>query len=467
MPSLGEVVAKVLVIDDEKSMREFLAIMLEKEGYEVDTAADGQAALDFCREELYDLVITDIKMPRMDGLEVLHRLKEISRETAVIMITAYASTETAVQAMKEGAYDYITKPFNVDEIKMVIRNALERRDLERENILLRKEIQSRYGFGNIIGQSPQMLKVYDLIQRIAPSKTNVLITGESGTGKELVAKAVHYNSPRKDHPIVTINCGGLPETLLESELFGYQKGAFTGATSNKQGLFETADKGTIFLDEIGDLPLSLQVKLLRVTQDMSFKRIGGTSEIEVDVRIISATNKQLEEEVIQGRFREDLYYRLNVIQIHLPPLRERKEDIPLLAQHFLEKYSKESGKEIGQISSYAIEALMDYSLPGNVRELENIIQRSVTLETSNIILPESLALSSYKEKKRKEEGLQIELDKDGIDLDKHMERVERDLILQALKGAGGVKKRAAKILGISFDSLRYRLEKLGLKDREL
>ncbi len=457
--------AKVLVIDDEKSMREFLAIMLEKEGYEVDTAEEGPKALDLCKKELYDLVITDIKMPRMDGLEVLHRLKEISKETAVIMITAYASTETAVHAMKEGAYDYITKPFNVDEIKMVIRNALERRDLERENILLRKEIQSRYGFGNIIGQSPQMLNVYDLIQRIAPSKTNVLITGESGTGKELVAKAVHYNSPRKEHPIVTINCGGLPETLLESELFGYQKGAFTGATSNKQGLFETADKGTIFLDEIGDLPISLQVKLLRVTQDMSFKRIGGTSEIEVDVRIISATNKDLEEEVIQGRFREDLYYRLNVIQIHLPPLRERKEDIPLLAQHFLEKYSKESGKKIGQISSYAIESLMDYSLPGNVRELENIIQRSVTLETSNIILPESLALSSFKEKKRKEEGLQIELAKDGIDLDKLMERVEKDLILQALKEAGGIKKRAAKILGVSFDSLRYRLEKLGLKDK--
>ncbi len=466
MPILGEVVAKVLVIDDEKSMREFLAIMLEKEGYEVDTAENGAKALDLCKKELYDLVITDIKMPRMDGLEVLHRLKEISLETAVIMITAYASTETAVHAMKEGAYDYITKPFNVDEIKMVIRNALERRDLERENILLRKEIQSRYGFGNIIGQSPQMLKVYDLIQRIAPSKTNVLITGESGTGKELVAKAVHYNSPRKEHPIVTINCGGFPETLLESELFGYQKGAFTGATSNKQGLFETADKGTIFLDEIGDLPISLQVKLLRVTQDMSFKRIGGTSEIEVDVRIISATNKQLEEEVIQGRFREDLYYRLNVIQIHLPPLRERKEDIPLLAQHFLEKYSKESGKEIGQISSYAIETLMDYSLPGNVRELENIIQRSVTLETSNIILPESLALSSFKEKKRKEAVLQIELAKEGIDLDKVMERVEKDLILQALKGANGVKKRAAKILGISFDSIRYRIEKLGLKHRE-
>jgi two-component system response regulator PilR (NtrC family) len=311
-----------------------------------------------------------------------------------------------------------------------------------------------------------MLKVYDLIQRIAPSKTNVLITGESGTGKELVAKAVHYNSPRKDHPIVTINCGGLPETLLESELFGYQKGAFTGATSNKQGLLETADKGTIFLDEIGDLPISLQVKLLRVTQDMSFKRIGGTSEIEVDVRIVSATNKDLEEEVIQGRFREDLYYRLNVIQIHLPPLRERKEDIPLLAQHFLEKYSKESGKEIGQISSYAIESLMDYSLPGNVRELENIIQRSVTLETSNIILPESLALSSFKEKKRKEEGLRIELTEEGIDLDKLMEKVEKDLILQALKEAGGIKKRAAKILGVSFDSIRYRIDKLGLKDGE-
>jgi two-component system response regulator PilR (NtrC family) len=459
-------VARVLVIDDEKSMREFLAIMLEKEGYEVDTAENGPKALDLCKEELYDLVITDIKMPRMDGLEVLHRLKEIAQETAVIMITAYASTETAVQAMKEGAYDYITKPFHVDEIKMIIQNALEKRDLERENILLRKEVQSRYGFGNIIGQSPEMKKVYDLIQRIAPSKANVLITGESGTGKELVAKAIHYNSPRKDHPIVTINCGGLPETLLESELFGFKKGAFTGATSNKPGLLETAEKGTIFLDEIGDLPLSLQVKLLRVTQDMRFKRIGGTGDIEVDVRLISATNKELEEEVIQGSFREDLYYRLNVIHIHLPPLRERKEDIPLLAQHFLEKYSKESGKEIGQISSYAIEALMDYGLPGNVRELENIIQRSVTLETSNIILPESLALSSFKEKKRMEEGLRIELANGGIDLDKLMGKVEKDLILQALKGANGVKKRAAKILGISFDSLRYRLEKLGLKDGE-
>lgn len=459
---MGSGMTRILVVDNEKSMREFLSILLEKEGYQVSTAEDGQRALDLCRDITYDLVITDIKMPNMDGLELLHRVKEISRGTPVIMITAYASTETAVQAMKEGAYDYITKPFNVDEIKMVIKNAIDRVTLERESSQLKKEPQDRYRFGNIIGQSPGMQKVYDLIQRIAPSRTNVLISGESGTGKELVAKAIHYNSPRKDFPFVTINCGGLPETLLESELFGYQKGAFTGAISNKEGLLETAEKGTVFLDEVGELPLPLQVKLLRFTQEMSFKRIGGTSDISVDVRIISATNKDLEEEVIKGRFREDLYYRLNVIHIELPPLRERKEDIPLLIQYFIEKYSKEMGKEIRRISSYALEALMEYSFPGNVRELENIIQRSVALEQSNIILPESLVLSSFKEKERKERGLRIELDEGGIKLDEFMERIERDLILQALEKAGGVKTRAAEILGISFRALRWKMERLGL-----
>ncbi len=457
---------KILVVDDEQSMREFLEIMLRKEGYGVACARDGKEAINKLEARAYDLVLSDIRMPGADGMEVLNRAKELNPGTIVIMITAYGSTESAVEAMKRGAYDYITKPFQVDEIKLIIRKALERKALEEENILLRRELKSKYQFGNLVGSSPEILKVYDLIQRVKDTRANILISGESGTGKELAAKAIHYNSPRKDKPFVTINCSAIPETLMESELFGHTKGAFTGAVSNKMGLFEAANGGAVFLDEIGELSPSLQVKLLRVIQDRTFRRVGGTEEIEVDIRIICATNRNLEEEVRQGGFREDLFYRLNVIQIQLPPLRERREDIPVLARHFLDKYSRELGREIKKISEEAMEFLLKYSYPGNVRELENIVERAVALESSNIILPESLPPVVFEHPSEFAFQGELELPPSGLDLEEVVGGIEKGLLLKALKNARGVKKEAARLLKISFRSLRYRLQKYGLERKE-
>jgi two-component system response regulator PilR (NtrC family) len=327
--------SRILVVDDEQSMRDFLSIMLKKEGYDVVAAENGSGALKAIQAEIFDLVITDVKMSGVDGIEVLRTIKEVSPETVVIMITAFATAETAVEAMKLGAYDYITKPFKVDEIKLVIWKAIEKRHLRKENILLRREIESRVGFANFIGTSAPMQSVFSLIRQVADTKSTVLITGDSGTGKELVAKAIHFNSSRKGGPFVTVNCGALPETLLESELFGYMKGAFTGATSNKQGLFEAAAGGTIFLDEISATTPALQIKLLRVLQEREFMRVGGTVDIKMDARVIAASNRDLLSEISKGTFREDLYYRLNVIPIHLPSLRDRREDIPLLVEFFL------------------------------------------------------------------------------------------------------------------------------------
>ncbi|MBM4307965.1 MAG: sigma-54-dependent Fis family transcriptional regulator, partial [Deltaproteobacteria bacterium] len=357
---------KILVADDEKSMRELLDIMLKKEGYKITLASNGEEVMKLIEKDIFDLALVDIRMPRQDGISVLKRIKTVSPETIVIMMTAYASADTAIKAMKEGAYDYITKPFKIDEIKIIIQNALEKKHLENENLLLKKVVRDRYHFENIIGQGSKMLELYDLMEKVAPTKTNILITGESGTGKELVAKAIHYNSPRKDKPFVTLNCGAIPESLIESELFGHMKGAFTDAITTKKGLFEVADEGTLFLDEISELPLMMQVKLLRVLQDREFKRVGGTEDIRVDVRIISATNKDLEEAVRAKQFREDLFYRLNVIQIKLPTLRERKEDIPSLAGHFLNRYAEELGKQISQISPDGLRILIQYDYPGNV-----------------------------------------------------------------------------------------------------
>jgi two-component system response regulator PilR (NtrC family) len=377
----------------------------------------------------------------------------------VILITAYASPETAVSAMKEGAYDYIEKGFNIEDIKTIIASALDKKGIKREDALFIKEVEDAVSFANMIGKSKGMLKVYSLIKKVAETPTNVLILGESGTGKELVARAIHENSPRKNMPFEVINCGGVPESLLESELFGYVKGAFTGAYADKSGLFEIARGGTIFLDEIGDLPPLLQVKLLRVVQEKTFRRVGGTEEKKIDVRIISATNKNLEEKVKDGSFREDLYFRLNVIPINIPPLRERREDIPVLTRHFIEKCSKEFGKEIRTISSYALELLMKYPFPGNVRELENIIERSVALETSNIILPENLHLAGGLQEVR---GFtNADIPDDGLNLNDEVAKYEKHLIEKALKKAKGSKTKAAEILQVSFDSLRYRIEKLG------
>ncbi len=461
--------AKILVVDDEPSMLEFLKIMLKKEGYDVDCTTSGKEAIEFCKELSYDIVITDIKMPKITGMDVLHRIREIAPETVIILITAYAAMETAIEAMKEGAYDYITKPFKVDEIKSIIKNALESKRQYRENTLLPGEFDNSYKFGSIdlVGKSKEMMKVYNLIQKVSQTKSNVLICGESGTGKELVAKAIHYNGSRKNFPLLTINCGGVPESLLESELFGHKKGSFTGALYNKAGLFEATDGGTIFLDEVGDLPLPIQIKLLRVVQDKTFKPIGETEEISVDVRIISATNKDLENRVIQGEFREDLFYRLNVIQIRIPPLRDRKEDIPILAHYFLERYSNELGKDIKRISSYAMEFLLNYNFPGNVRELETIIERSVALETPSIVLPESLALAEFKNGYEKaEKEIKIEIPPEGLDMEAILGNLEKNMLLDTLRKTHGAKKKAAELLNINLRSLRYKLEKHGIRDTE-
>jgi two-component system response regulator PilR (NtrC family) len=454
--------ANILVLDDDKGMREFLEIMLSREGYTVSCAADAEKALNLCKKMKFDLILTDLKMPKVDGIEFLQRSRDICPETLVILMTAYASGETAVSAMKEGAYDYIEKDFDIDDLKALIQQALNKKGIQKEDAQFIREMEDAVSFGGMIGKSKVILKVYGLINKVAATSANILVLGESGTGKELVAKAIHENSQRSKMPFITINCGGIPENLLESELFGYMKGSFTGAHSDKQGLFEMARGGTIFLDEIGDLPAILQVKLLRVVQEKTFRRIGGTDDIKVDVRIISATNQNLAEKVRDGSFREDLYYRMNVIPIHLPPLRERKEDIPILAKYFIEKYSREFNKEIRNMSLYALELLMQYQFPGNIRELENIIERSVALETSNIILPENLMISKPPGSPAKDEYFDIP--EQGIPLNSILADHERGWIIKALEKSGGSKTKAAELLHITFDSLRYRIEKLGLEE---
>lgn len=453
---------KILVVDDEKSMCDFLEIMLSKEGYEVISTTSGEKALELLDNNLYNMVLTDVKMPGANGFEVLRKTKEVSPDTVVIMITAYGSPEGAVTAIKEGAYDYITKPFRVEEVKLIIKKSLERNNLIKENIRLRQAVEERYQFWNLIGKSTKMQRVYELVEKVSQTKANILIAGESGTGKELVAKAIHYNSARKDRSFVTLNCGAIPENLLESELFGHMKGSFTGAIANKRGLLEMAENGTLFMDEIGELSLPLQVKLLRVIQERDFKRVGGTEDIKVDVRIISASNQDLQQKVAQGGFREDLFYRLNVIQIKLPPLRERKEDIPLLLHHFVGKYSTETGKKIAGVSPEALELLLGYDFPGNVRELENIIERSITLETSPTIAERHIR--SYLNERMISKSIPSSLDipDQGIDLNKVVEDLEKAFILKALEHTGGVKKKAAEILGMNFRAMRYKLAKYGL-----
>ena len=456
----------ILVVDDELSMRELLEYMLNREGYQVTCAEDGRKAIKLLEKNQYDLLLCDIKLGDISGLDVLRASKKSSQDTVVILISAYASTETAVEAMNEGAYDYVPKPFDKDELLQTVAKALDIRTVEHEKQLLNDQLKENMHFGLLVGTSPAMRHIYKLILQVAKTKTNVLITGESGTGKELIAKAVHQESERNNQPFVVINCGGIPETLMESELFGHKKGSFTGATSDKKGLFEEAHTGTIFLDEIGELSLPIQVKLLRAVQEKVFKPVGGTEDISVDIRIVSATNKTLEKEVIAGNFREDLFYRLNVIEIKVPPLRERKADLRPLAQYFLEKYTREMGKEISKFSSYAIDMLNKYDFPGNIRELENLLERSVALSTTNIILPDSLALSIHK--RRWIEGFKdrrFDLDEvsRGVSLDIILEEIERAYLKKALDCSNGNKNKAAELLGISFRSLRYRLDKLRIE----
>jgi len=447
---------KILVVDDERSMRDFLSIMLKREGHDVVAAENGADALKTVQAEIFDLVISDVKMAGVDGIEVLKTVKELSPETVVIMITAYATAETAVEAMKLGAYDYITKPFKVDEIKLVIQKALEKGHLRKENILLRREIASRAGFENFIGKSEPMQKIFSLIRQVADTKSTILITGESGTGKELVARAIHFNSSRKDKPFVTVNCGALPETLLESELFGYMKGAFTGAATNKQGLFEVANNGTIFLDEISATTPALQIKLLRVLQEREFMRVGGTTNIRVDSRVIAASNKDLQAEVAKGAFREDLFYRLNVINIPLPPLRDRREDIPMLVDFFLSKFL--TGKEPKKITPEAMKVLMSYRWPGNVRELENTIERLVILTVGDTVRLEQMP-AIMQSSPPNPELIPAQIPDEGIDLEALLGSAEKTLLQKALEKTGGVKTEAAKLLGLTFRSFRHRLNK--------
>ncbi len=456
----------ILIVDDELSMREFLKILLEKDGHQVEMAADASSALSAASQNTFDLVISDIRMPRMTGLELLAELKKDQPDLPVIMITAFASPEDAVNAMKNGAFDYITKPFKIDEIKKVIKSATTRKERERPDA-------PDDLFVDIIGQSPEMIKIYDLIKRIAPTPANVLIYGESGTGKELVAQAIHRLSRVSESPFVPITCSAIPETLLESELFGHIKGSFTGAIANKDGLFQQADGGTAFLDEIGELTPIIQTKLLRFLQEREFMPVGSTKTKKVNVRIIAATNRNLEKEILAGNFREDLYYRLAVVPIRVPPLRERKGDVPLLVSHFLEKYSQLLGKDVQTISKYGLKVLMEYDFPGNVRELENIIERGVALESSNIILPESLELSTHRQRHEEHESYhegrvpQFVAARDEDELfSRGMEDVlidlEKELITHALKKADHSKMRAAELLKVSFRSLRYKTKKYGL-----
>jgi two-component system response regulator PilR (NtrC family) len=456
--------ASILVVDDDQGMREFMEIMLLKEGYDVTSIGEPMKAVDLCRKTDFDLIITDLKMPKINGIEFLKIIKDQNPEAIVILITAYASGETAINAMKEGAYDYVEKGQSIDELKKVVRSALMKRGLienhipeEDEN----KETSAANSFCGMIGTNREMLKIFATIKKVSDTLANILILGESGTGKELVARAIHANSSRSKMPFVAINSGGIPENLLESELFGYMKGSFTGAYADRAGFFEMARGGTIFLDEIGELSPVLQVKLLRVVQEKTFRRIGGAEDIKVDVRIISATNQNLQERVKTGEFREDLYYRLNVIPIFIPPLRERREDIPLLINNFIGKYAQMFGKEVRNISSYAMELLMNYSFPGNIRELENIIERSVAMESSNIILPENLAL--YSSAAVGASKFDIEITDKGTDLNTELGKVEKIMIEKAMERAKGSKKRTAELLNITFDSLRYRMEKLGIE----
>lgn len=455
--------SRVLVVDDEESIREFLEIMLRKEGYEVTVAEDGVKALETIKKKSIDLVISDLQMPNMTGIELLKNVRDQYPELLFMMITAFGTTETAVEAMKLGAYDYITKPFKIDEVRINIANALRSKNLEVENRTLKKELTKEYSFQNLVGNSETMHRIYELVKRVSQTPTNVLVTGESGTGKEMVAKAIHFNGPLKDKPFVTVNCGAIPESLMESEMFGHKKGSFTGAVVDKAGLFEVADGGTLFLDEVGELPLTIQVKLLRAIQERMIRRVGATEDNKIEVRIIAATNRNLEEMVKSGSFRQDLFYRLNVINITTPSLRERPEDVPLLANHFLKKYNDRLNKTIGGISAEAMDMLKKYDYPGNVRELENIIERTVALEGGATILPESLPPFVNTPTGRKMASThEIQITDEGLDLDKIMGQIEKELLIKAIHAAGGVKKKAAKLLSITFRSMRYRVEKYSL-----
>lgn len=450
---------KILIVDDERSILELLEVALKKEGWKVTTCLSGEKALKLVDREDFDLIISDIKMPGLSGMKLLEHLRERKPDIPVIMITAYGSIKQAVEALKAGAHDYVVKPFDLDELKIVISHGLEQRKLKQENFFLKNELRKKYSFENMLGKSKKMVEIFKLIEKIARTDSTVLITGESGTGKEIAAKSIHYLSHRRNKRFVSINCGAMPENLLESELFGHARGSFTGAVADKEGLFETAQGGTLFLDEIGETSALMQVKLLRALQDRRIRPVGSNEEIAVDVRIIAATNQDLKEKIKEGKFREDFYYRLNIISFEMPPLRERKEDLPLFVSHFLNKFNGQMGKKVLNVSPEVMKVFETYSWPGNVRELENVIERAVAITDSGVIglesLPEDVLASAGN-------GRDMNI-KPGFNLTKYLDELSQQYIKRAHREAGGNLKKAADFLGISYRSLRYLIDKYGLK----
>jgi two-component system response regulator HydG len=447
---------RILVVDDESSHRKMIEAVLAEEGYEIDQADNGQAAIDAIEERFYDLVIMDIRMPKVGGIDALKKIKMLSPAIPIIIMTAYASVGSAVDALKAGAYDYLTKPLDIEELKLLVAKALRHQQLEQENIFLKERLNDRFDFSNIIGRSPSMIRLFETVALVAPTEATVLIAGESGTGKELIANAIHQNSPRKDSPFIKVNCAALPETLLESELFGHEKGAFTGAIARKQGRFQLAHHSSIFLDEIAEMAPATQAKILRVLQEREFEPVGSTQTIKVDTRIIAATNKNLEDEIRKGRFREDLYYRLNVVTVDVPSLRQRKEDIPLLADFFLKPYAKKNRRVINGFTPRATDLLMRYDWPGNVRELENVIERAVIMARGEMITPLEFPVDL--------QDLDGELKDSRVDLTpgKSLKEVEKVMILRTLEETGGNRTHAARILGISRRTLQLKLKEYGI-----
>ena len=447
---------KILVVDDERSHRQMIEAVLSAEGYEISQADNGQAAIDAVTEKFYDLVIMDIRMPELGGIEALKKIKTISPGISIIIMTAYASVGTAVDALKSGASDYLTKPLDIEELKILVAKTLRIHQLEEENIYLKERLNDRFDFSSIIGQSPAMNKLFEIMALVAPSDATALIVGESGTGKELIANAIHQNSPRKDRPLIKVNCAALPDTLLESELFGHEKGSFTGAIARKQGRFQLAHKSSIFLDEIAEMAPATQAKILRVLQEREFESLGSTQTIKVDTRVIAATNKNLEEEIKEGRFRDDLFYRINVVTIEVPPLRERHEDIPLLADFFLKRYTEKNKRVVKGFTPRAMDLLMRYDWSGNVRELENVVERAVIMARGEMISPMEFP-ENLKE-------LDVELKEPSLNLSagRSLKEVEKEMILRTLDETGGNRTHAAGILGISRRTLQLKLKEYGI-----
>lgn len=452
---------KILIVDDEAGMQRLLSRVLLREGYEATPVGSAKEALELIAVDSFDLILTDIQMPEKNGLELLREIKEFDPSLPILVMTAYGTVESAVEALRNGAYDYLTKPFETDEIRLAVAKALEHKRLIAENRYLHQELDERYQFSGIVGNSPLMADIYEMAASVAISNASVLISGESGTGKELVARSIHYNSQRKDKPFIVLNCAVFSEGVLESELFGHEKGAFTGAIAQKKGRFELANNGTLFIDEVAEMTPSAQVKLLRVLQEHEFERVGGDRTIKTDVRIVAATNKELVEQVKSGAFREDLYYRLNVIHIELPPLRDRREDVEPLANYFLAKYVKETGKKITQIAPKALACLVGYDWPGNVRELQNAIERAVVLCRGDVITPRELPRDVAGDSE-----ICLSLPQQGGNLTEILEDLERQLIIQTLRQQGASQTKAADILGIARTTLRYKMEKYGLLDKQ-